>query len=867
MSTFFITSSVMILAVLAIRFLCRGKVSFLLLYPLWFLVLIRLLIPFTFFESPVSIMNWSKAVALWEQKQQGSSGNATENTESGDVNLQQYVLSEENGLQADSSDTEGRQKDVATEKQQEGIDKNSRSVLQESEIRSADGEEMQKSLKAFIELYGRKLLILLWGTGSSIFFLVLVTANGFFRREIRRGRKKISIEELTEEGISDKRLTEGRIAVYQTGKVGTPCLFGFIRPSIYLPEWLGIGNKYLKQILEHEIVHFRHRDYIWSACRCLCLCLYWFDPFVWLAAAVSKRDAELACDEAVLRNTAGVQRRAYGEMLLQISRYQRKDALCTAVFFGGEGKHLKERIQMIAKQGGRTWKQVSCILLLALLLVGCGLTSSEKGQKGSAVRNQTADVTTDNQSGEGEQKAEEQAFYEFMQQAVLDRAEWKNWKGEKEDLFFSVQKLDEQTYWLLVAKDVIADSAEATEACVYYYDSEEKKVALLTVISTSGSSSPIAKKDDCLVTESHHAIRRYFWNHDEEEQKLDVEEVSGYFTYAAERKQKEAYSFRKYSWSVPIRRDELQQKLDCSQTISETKLEKEGLLQKQEITPYSARDAETFYQTYNDWRPITFLPNVEEKWEEYLQSGVTSESLTMSTHGNENENVLTMLSLCSGKDFDRAGQADSTIGGIRCTYLGETAEGDEFYFVNCGKHLCSFVVRNKDLYDAYPSDSSMEVDKQSFQKEFASAPVDLFLYGDTRQIPQLCQGDFDKDNEMEVAFVFPADQDNKADYQLLYLFDRNGNGSYEMYSYTRRDFRRALKKAVPEYSAVQSHDITAAYQIEADSGEISAEFGVLRNGQKSTGQQQDKAAYYIRFRADITYQGYGSFVVGDFMEI
>ena len=41
--TFFITSTVMILAVLILRFLFKNHVSFLVLYPLWGVVLVRLL--------------------------------------------------------------------------------------------------------------------------------------------------------------------------------------------------------------------------------------------------------------------------------------------------------------------------------------------------------------------------------------------------------------------------------------------------------------------------------------------------------------------------------------------------------------------------------------------------------------------------------------------------------------------------------------------------------------------------------------------------------------------------------------------------------------------------------------------------------
>lgn len=48
----------MVIAVLAARFLLKNKLSFLILYPLWAIVLLRLLIPVTFIESKTSIMHF-----------------------------------------------------------------------------------------------------------------------------------------------------------------------------------------------------------------------------------------------------------------------------------------------------------------------------------------------------------------------------------------------------------------------------------------------------------------------------------------------------------------------------------------------------------------------------------------------------------------------------------------------------------------------------------------------------------------------------------------------------------------------------------------------------------------------------------------
>lgn len=57
MAVFFLTSALMIMAVLAIRFFFKNKLSFLILYPLWGLVLLRLLLPVNIIESPISIIN------------------------------------------------------------------------------------------------------------------------------------------------------------------------------------------------------------------------------------------------------------------------------------------------------------------------------------------------------------------------------------------------------------------------------------------------------------------------------------------------------------------------------------------------------------------------------------------------------------------------------------------------------------------------------------------------------------------------------------------------------------------------------------------------------------------------------------------
>ena len=112
-------------------------------------------------------------------------------------------------------------------------------------------------------------------------------------------------------------------------------------------------------VLRHELTHLRHLDPLWSFCRAAAVTVYWWNPFVWLAAFVSGRDAELACDEAVAAKLSPAQRVAYARAIL--AQAPRKAAALSLA-----GPPVKERIVFLTRKQ-RT--SVLCIVL-ALLLTG-----------------------------------------------------------------------------------------------------------------------------------------------------------------------------------------------------------------------------------------------------------------------------------------------------------------------------------------------------------------------------------------------------------------------------------------------------------------------------------------------------------------
>lgn len=130
----------------------------------------------------------------------------------------------------------------------------------------------------------------------------------------------------------------------------------------------------------HELTHFRHGDHVWALLRCLCLVLHWYNPLVWLAAALSRRDAELACDEATIRRLGEAERAAYGRTLIGITCGSRPSLLRTATTMNCGKSGLKERISLIVKRPRTAAWALVILLLAAVFVTGCTFTGAQAGE-------------------------------------------------------------------------------------------------------------------------------------------------------------------------------------------------------------------------------------------------------------------------------------------------------------------------------------------------------------------------------------------------------------------------------------------------------------------------------------------------------
>ena len=173
--------------------------------------------------------------------------------------------------------------------------------------------------------------------------------------------------------------------MYEAEGLSSPCLCGVLRPAVYLTPEAAEDGRVRTHVLSHELTHFRHRDHIWSLLRCLALALHWYNPLVWAAVILSKRDGELSCDEGTIRRLGEGERIPYGRTLVglaaQSSGRMGRFLSCSTTMTEGK-KTIQKRITQLVKKP-ETKKTALFLAAAALALAAVFVFAG--GQRGQTI--------------------------------------------------------------------------------------------------------------------------------------------------------------------------------------------------------------------------------------------------------------------------------------------------------------------------------------------------------------------------------------------------------------------------------------------------------------------------------------------------
>ena len=304
--------SALILAVLLVRAIFKNRVPKRMIYCLWLVVLLKLCLPGTLFSLPV--LPAEEATAPVQRVE----------------------------APAQTAPVQQPAQAVTQTPAQQPV-----SPAQEA------AEPAAKALTAM------QIFQIVWAGGSALLGLWMLGTCLVFTVRLRKSRRFLG--------------KHGRTNIYVADYIKSPCLAGPV-PAVYLTED-ALQTDASELILRHELTHLRHLDFLWSFCRTTAVIVYWWNPFIWLAAVCSKRDAELACDEAVAAGLSDAQRLAYARAIL--AQAPRKAAALSLA-----GPPVRERILFLTKKQRTSVLCAILALLLVMSAAGCSLTELTRQKLG-----------------------------------------------------------------------------------------------------------------------------------------------------------------------------------------------------------------------------------------------------------------------------------------------------------------------------------------------------------------------------------------------------------------------------------------------------------------------------------------------------
>ena len=143
---------------------------------------------------------------------------------------------------------------------------------------------------------------------------------------------------------------------------------GVIHPVLVIPA----GNDIDEKIILHELFHLKNRDTLWSVIISALRCLHWCNPLMVYCANRALNDMESRCDQYVLENLEGEERREYGHILLSMAN-ERFSKTPGSTCINNGGKNIRERIENIARfkkyPQGMKLVSICVVILLAFPLV------------------------------------------------------------------------------------------------------------------------------------------------------------------------------------------------------------------------------------------------------------------------------------------------------------------------------------------------------------------------------------------------------------------------------------------------------------------------------------------------------------------
>lgn len=229
-------------------------------------------------------------------------------------------------------------------------------------------------------------LALLWGVGILLTGIYMFWVNRQFaislQKEARKCRNSFlpSILESCRESLKIK----ANVVLFESDLVTTPTLYGLFKPKLLIPRTLleTLDEQEWKYVFLHEVSHIKRKDILINGIMNVLLLIHWFNPCVWIAFNLMRKDQEMACDSLALTKVSQEERRKYGLTLIKLlEHWSSPIPLSKAVYLSGNKNDLKRRMNMIGSK--KNSYRLSIVGLLILVIIAALTLTGAKSSNAS----------------------------------------------------------------------------------------------------------------------------------------------------------------------------------------------------------------------------------------------------------------------------------------------------------------------------------------------------------------------------------------------------------------------------------------------------------------------------------------------------
>jgi len=340
-----ISASILSVILFLLKPILKDKLPKKVQYYLWLVVILRLIVPFSFDSSVMNQLFYDEPVEIIQDK-------------TNDLPVNNNLLIENNSWIQVRDNTSEK---IAITKQN------------------------KSRIQVYVEFL-KEYAIYVWFTiMCSIFCFHII---GYYKY-IHNLKKNNILPKDTEMTVLNTLLKRNEvIRLYRNDHVSTPMLIGIIRPMLIIPNH-DFNDNQLRHMFVHEITHMRHFDIAIKWLSMIAVSVHWFNPLVYAVRKEMSRACELACDEVSIKNFSINDKRAYGEMLLDIAESQVAPLGVIQATLFEEKKSLKSRLIAIknSKRSSKIAIVSSIILLVVVVVVAVYLGSAIKDNDMELIEN------------------------------------------------------------------------------------------------------------------------------------------------------------------------------------------------------------------------------------------------------------------------------------------------------------------------------------------------------------------------------------------------------------------------------------------------------------------------------------------------